>query len=84
MLFGMGMVSGGFNALYLLGYKSQERGKVVGARVLGVLCLGTAGQALYLLLGGWRAGDGFLVGEGLVVTGSLLISVLILRQWGRR
>ncbi len=80
-LFLVGVVSGFFNAAYLLRYCSPVRGREVGARVLGVLSLGTGAQAFYLLLWGWRGGDGFLLGEGLVVLGSLLISVLILRAW---
>ena len=79
----MGVVSGFFNAAYFLRYCSPVRGREVGARVLGVLSLGTGAQAFYLLLWGWRGGDGFLLGEGLVVLGSLLVSALILRAWRR-
>jgi hypothetical protein len=82
-LFFVGVVSGFFNAAYLLRYCSPVGGREVGARVLGVLCLGTGAQAFCLLLREWRGGDGFLLGEGLVVLGSLLISALILRAWRR-
>jgi len=78
-LYMVGVVSGFFNAAYLLRYCSPVKGREVGARVLGVLSMGTGAQAFCLLLWGWRGGDGFLLGEGLVVLGSLLISVLILR-----
>jgi len=81
MLFLVGLVSGLFNSAYLLRYRSPLKGREVGARVLGVLSLGTGAQAFCLLSWGWSDGRGFLVGEALVVVGSLLISVLILRAW---
>ena len=81
VLFLVGVVSGLFNAAYLLRYCSPLRGRELGARVLGVLSVGTGAQAFCLLIWGWKDGDGFLLGEALVVLGSLLISVLILRAW---
>src|SRR3989304_1130436 len=71
-LFLMGVVWGFFNAAYLLRYCSPVRGREVGARVLGVLSLGTGAQAFFLLFWGWRGGDGFLLGGGVVGGGAAL------------
>ena len=81
----IGLLSSGFNTLFFLRYRSSQRRRLIGARVLGILNLWLGLESLYFLLwtspGALSPGLNDLMVIRLPVSlGSGLISVLILRQ----